>query len=164
MNYLPSVLREAIYSGLTIGVDRLADRSSGLCRWDMGYEKISSTFTRFALPIMWDFCEGNPLSETTGNYAANLEWVAEYIEHGMRAGLDAPSPVVRQQSAIVEHTGGYDCVVTDPPYYDAIPYSDLMDFFYIWLRRSQAEVSEVVERAFSTPWLPNGTPSKMMGN
>jgi putative DNA methylase len=27
-------------------------------------------------------------------------------------------------------------VSTDPPYYDNVPYADLSDFFYVWLRRS----------------------------
>ena len=26
--------------------------------------------------------------------------------------------------------------ITDPPYYDAIAYGDLSDFFYVWLRRT----------------------------
>lgn len=154
---------KAIYAALTIGVDRLADRSSSICRWDMGYEKISSTFTRFALPIMWDFCEGNPFSATTGNYAANLEWVAEYLEHGMKACLESPAPITQQQSAIKAHEAIYDCVITDPPYYDAIPYSDLMDFFYIWLRRTIFGFSEECNNAFAQPLSPKWDSEKNDG-
>jgi len=154
MKQLPAEWHHALSTSLTIGVDRLADRSSSICRWDMGYEKISSTFTRFALPIMWDFCEGNPLSNTTGNYAANLEWVSEYMEHGMRAGLESPAPLSRLQSAIESHAEGFDCVVTDPPYYDAIPYSDLMDFFYVWLRRTLNGLSPEFDHAFAPKLSP----------
>ena len=31
-------------------------------------------------------------------------------------------------------------ISTDPPYYDNIVYSDLSDFFYVWLRRSLRSV------------------------
>ena len=51
-------------------------------------------------------------------------------------------------------TGEYDAIVTDPPYYDAIPYSDLMDFFYVWLRRSLYGMSPEVDAAFAAPLGP----------
>jgi hypothetical protein len=139
---------EAIYMGLTVGVDRIADRQSTVCRWDMGYTKLQGTFTRFALPITWDYCEGNPLSDTTGNYLSNLEWVAEYWDHAMVASYGAPQPHAKQCSAIARQEASFDLVVTDPPYYDAIPYSDLMDFFYIWLRRTLNGFSPELDSAF----------------
>ena len=40
-----------------------------------------------------------------------------------------PKPKVLCQSALVPIDEEIDVIVTDPPYYDAIPYSDLMDFF-----------------------------------
>lgn len=145
---------EAIYAGLALGVDRIVDRQSMVCRWDMGYTKLQGTFTRFALPITWDYCEGNPFSETTGNYASNLEWVAKYWEHAMLAAANAPAPNARRQSAIESIEGSVDAIVTDPPYYDAIPYSDLMDFFYIWLRRTLNGMSTATDAVFSEPLAP----------
>jgi len=150
----PPEWREAIYVGLGVGIDRIADRQSTVCRWDMGYTKLQGTFTRFALPITWDYCEGNPLSDTTGNYLGNLEWVAEYWEHAIDASRLAPPPQVRQGSAIARHDATFDLVVTDPPYYDAIPYSDLMDFFYVWLRRTLKGASPELEAAFREPLAP----------
>ncbi len=126
---------EAISAGLVIGIDRIADRQSTICRWDNGYTKLQGTFTRFALPITWDFCEGNPLSETTGNYIANLEWLCEVWEHILAASFRSPAPSVLNQSAVALETEFHDCIVTDPPYYDSIPYSDCMDFFYVWIKR-----------------------------
>jgi putative DNA methylase len=151
---LPAEWIEATYAGLTIAVDRIVDRQSTICRWDMGYTKLQGTFTRFALPITWDYCEGNPFSDTTGNYVANLEWVAKYWEHAMIVGTHAPIVQVKAQSAIERHEGGMDAIVTDPPYYDAIPYSDLMDFFYIWLRRTLSGLSPATEAAFSNALAP----------
>ena len=151
---LPQEWIEATYAGLAIGVDRIVDRQSTICRWDMGYTKLQGTFTRFALPMTWDYCEGNPFSDTTGNYASNLEWVAKYAEHAMRAAADSPTPFVKRQSAIEPHDDGLDAIVTDPPYYDSIPYSDLMDFFYIWLRRVLHGSSTEADRIFASELAP----------
>ncbi|MDR0827626.1 MAG: DUF1156 domain-containing protein [Desulfovibrio sp.] len=126
---------EAIGAYLAVGIDRIADRQSTICRWDMGYAKLQGTFTRFALPITWDFCEGNPLSDSTGNFYSGVEWISEYIEHALDAASHSPTPTITQQSATQPTGLQYDAIVTDPPYYDAIPYSDCMDFFYIWLKR-----------------------------
>lgn len=140
--------REAILCGLAIGIDRIADRQSTVCRWDNKRTNLQGTFTRFALPITWDFCEGNPLSDTTGNYLANLEWLAECWEHVMRAAKGMPKPTVRRASATDVLSEKYDAIITDPPYYDAIPYSDLMDFFHVWLRRSLTGLGKEFDTAF----------------
>jgi adenine-specific DNA methylase len=145
---------EAIGAALAVGVDRIADRQSVICRWNNGGTKMEGTFARFALPILWDFCEGNPLSNTTGNYLSCIEWVAECVEHSMLAGESSPRPQAIQQSAIRAFNNEVDCVVTDPPYYDAIPYSDLMDFFYVWLRRTLRGLSPELDAAFREPMSP----------
>lgn len=148
--------KEAIFAYLAIILDKLADRQSSLCRWDVGYSKINSTFTRFALPYLWDYSEGNPLSDTTGNYSSCIEWVAQVIEHSISANKKALQPKIINQSAIAEYDTNYDIIITDPPYYDAIPYSDLMDFFYIWLHRTlynvSAEFDATFEKTLSPKW------------
>lgn len=153
----------ALQAYLADGMDRIADRQSTVCRWDNGYTKLQGSFTRFALPITWDYCEGNPLSDTTGNFLSCLEWVAEYIAHGMVASLGMPQPHAANQSAILTPGGQFDCVITDPPYYDAIPYSDLMDFFYIWLRRTLHGVSPTWDDAFAAPLSPKWDHDKQDG-
>ena len=85
---------------LGISIDKLVDRQSALCRWDQGYTKISSTFARFALPMLWDFCEGSPLSETTGNYMSCVEWVAEVVESSSAACASSAQPKVSRGSAL----------------------------------------------------------------
>ncbi len=140
---------EAMVAEMSIGFDKLADRSSSLCRWDTGRSTITSTFARFALPILWDYCEGNPLSETTGNYRACVEWVAKTIEHVSSFACESPSPTVLRTSA-TSHSFDqkYHVILTDPPYYDAIPYADLMDFFYVWLRRLLCGIVPGVDSSF----------------
>lgn len=159
----PQEMQEAIFVGLAVGVDRIADRQSTVCRWDKGYTKLQGTFTRFALPITWDYCEGNPLSETTGNYLSNLLWVAECWDHVMAAATKSPQPTVECKSAISHDLRHYDCIVTDPPYYDAIPYSDLMDFFYIWLRRVLSGHSSRIDSLFKESLSPKWSPEHQDG-
>jgi len=66
----------------------------------------------------------------------------KYVEHALDACSHTTAPNVIQQSATVFHRNSFaDVIVTDPPYYDAIPYSDLMEFFYVWLRRSVGDLS-----------------------
>jgi adenine-specific DNA methylase len=125
------------YSALML--DRLANQSCSLARWNQGGEKVEGVFARFALPILWDFCEVNPLSEATGAISSAVQWVSLCVASLTAAVAPggAPAPSVRCQSAILPVEARlFDIVLTDPPYYDAIPYSDLMDFFYVWLRRS----------------------------
>jgi putative DNA methylase len=148
----PPAWVEPICAEMAICLDKLADRQSALCRWDMGYTKVHSTFARFALPILWDFCEGNPFSEATGNYRSCVEWVAMTVAHSALAGLGSMLPGVGAQSAVnLRSSEEYDVIVTDPPYYDAIPYSDLMDFFYVWLRRTLHGLSPEIDAQFAEP-------------
>ncbi|MCE5296809.1 MAG: hypothetical protein LLG16_06885, partial [Euryarchaeota archaeon] len=131
----PEVWSEAIHSYLAIGFDRTVNQMSNISHWNKGGEKIEGTFARFALPIMWDFAEVNPLAKTSGAYENQLEWVYLYICHALKAVCEGSKAEVINQSAIKPIKGSYDVILTDPPYYDAIPYSDLMDFFFVWLKR-----------------------------
>ena len=143
----PDDWSEAIIAYCAVCLDRLIDYSSAICTWHKGLEKMRNTFARFALPMVWDFAECNPLSDSTGNFSGAVEWVGRFISHAMQIGdLDCP-PVVSTKSAI-QASGKYELIVTDPPYYDAIPYSDLMDFFYVWTRRTLTGMSPQLEQQF----------------
>ncbi len=155
----PEAWREALVANLTPTVSRLADRGSLLATWTNDPEKVRSTFARFALPMVWDFVESCPLADTSGGFIQAVEWTAEVCEHLLAAAHDAPAPTVLKQSAAgsqpAADTGnGFDLICTDPPYYDAIPYSDLMDFFHVWLRRALRGLSPEIDRAFETPLGP----------
>jgi putative DNA methylase len=123
---------EAVGVYLSLGVDRLADRSSTICGWDSGFTKIRNTFGRQALPMTWDYAEGNPFSDSTGNFAALLEWVEKFLVESPAV----PNGLAAQQDASAQAISADKVISTDPPYYDNIGYADLSDFFYVWLRRS----------------------------
>lgn len=127
---------EALQAFAACALDRLADRGSQIATWQTDPEKMRNTFARFALPITWDYAEGNPFVDSSGGFVQAVEWVGEVLDHTIGAQSAAPQATVQADSAIRPRLDGFDAIVTDPPYYDAIPYSDLMDFFYIWLRRA----------------------------
>ena len=140
MAAVPEDWWEAVTALNALCLDRLADYSSAICSWHNGRETLTHTFARFALPFVWDFTEVNPLSDASGNFLGALEWVARAVEHLQEASEGRDGTTVLQQSATDPSGGGFDLVCTDPPYYDAIPYSDLMDFFHVWLRRTLLSV------------------------
>ena len=140
---------ESISAYLASMLDRLANQNSSICRWNNRGEKVEGTFSRFVLPIVWDFAETNPLGAATGGYYSALEWVSRVVAHACLAASPDSESTARCQSALELSSEKFDIVLTDPPYYDAIPYSDLMDFFYVWLRRSTLGLSTEIETVFS---------------
>jgi len=145
---------EAASGYLACATSRLADYSSTICLWSLS-EFLCHTFTRFALPITWDFVEGNPIGRTSGNYEGALDWVSLVVDHLLVASKASPAmPATKATSATFLNSERYDAVVTDPPYYDAIPYSDAMDFFYVWLRRTLCGLSPEIDAAFREPLGP----------
>ena len=150
----PPVWREALIANLALTISRLADRGSALATWQNDPEKIRNTFARFALPMVWDFAESCPLTDTSGGFPQAVEWVARFVEHAQAGSTGAPEPGVKRWSATRRLAVGFDVICTDPPYYDAIPYSDLMDFFHIWLRRVLHGASPEADAVFAEPLGP----------
>ena len=152
----PDSWQQAIIVYLAIVNDKVADYNSMICVWHNSRELIGHTFTRFALPITWDFVELSVINSVGGAFIAQLDWVTRYLQHAIMAITSAPKPKINYQSAISMAASDIDLIVTDPPYYDAIPYSDLMDFFYLWLRRSlyglYPELDSVLKEQLSPKW------------
>jgi putative DNA methylase len=121
---------DAVATYLGIIVSKMTDRNSTLVNWYVSRESTSSTFARQALSMVWDFAEVEPLGTNTGSFSNSLLWTAETIE-GLRG--EGKAAVSQADAASRDFVG---VVSTDPPYYDNIGYSDLSDYFYVWLRRS----------------------------
>lgn len=137
---------DAIATYLALGVSRLADYSNSLATWDATRDSATHLFTRQAIPMVWDYAEANPFSNSSGNFLGQLKWVAKVVE---RVPADC-SGVARQLSADARDYSGV-VVSTDPPYYDNIGYSDLSDFFYVWLRRCLQHVHPSLVSTMLTP-------------
>ena len=138
---------QAIGIYLAFLVDKLSDRASTLCRWDVGFTKIGNTFGRQALPMVWSYAESNPLGTSSGSIDSLLGNIVECI-----AELPASKLATVKQFNAQADAGFSDIMIsTDPPYYDNIGYADLSDYFYIWMRRSLRNVYPTV---FSTMLVP----------
>lgn len=126
---------EAVSVYLAFAVSKAADYWSTICIWDRVGEKMGHTFPQQTLQMSWDFAEANPFSSSTGNWLSMLDRVAEGLTR---------LPAAVTGSAAACDAGEVDAtsvlLSTDPPYYDNIGYSDLSDFFYVWLRRSLRDV------------------------
>lgn len=141
---------DAVATYLAFAISRSADRGSTICSWDSSpkMEALRNTFGRQAIPMTWDFAEGNPLSESSGSLDNNIDWVAKAL-HGASAVAEG---AIYQINA---SANGYPvrpiAISTDPPYYDNIGYADLSDFFYVWLRRSLSGIWPDLFRRLQTP-------------
>ena len=125
---------EAVGIYLSFGIAKSSDYWSNVCTWrsDPKNLGIGHVFSRQAIPISWDYAEGNPLSDSSGNWLVSLDWIARVIDK-----FDQKVSGYAVQSAAQSQTISANKVIsTDPPYYDNIGYADLSDFFYVWLRRS----------------------------
>jgi putative DNA methylase len=139
---------EAISVYLALGVGKLADYHSTLCSWMDGQGKPGHTFVRQALAMTWDFVEGDPLSVSTGGYLRQIDLIARVLE---QASVKSGSASVDQHDAKRERTVRNVVIVTDPPYYDNIGYSDLSDYFYVWLRPILADIYPDLFRTMLSP-------------
>jgi len=144
-------LARAVVGYLGVVLSRQADRTSTLARLDVTRESLQGTYARGALPFTWDHIEASPLSGSSGDWTSNRDWVLRYIENnGWRSSVSAmASPASATDLPFPDNS--LDAVLTDPPYYDNVPYAALSDFFYVWLKRA---VGEHFPDLFSTPLVP----------
>ena len=138
---------EAVGVYLSLGISKLADAQSSLCRWKPTMDQSNATFGRQALPMVWDYSEANAFGGMAGDYMVS-------IKNMMRVVDQLPTAVrgqARQEDAQDQTLSADRIVSTDPPYYDNIGYADLSDFFYVWLRRS---LRSTFPELFSTMAVP----------
>jgi len=136
------------------GINRLLDFCNTGTQWKIDVPTINHSFVRFALPIVWDFAEGNPVGDMAGSYRVCQERVIIGLENILNWDMSRGFPNIACVSAIKNGGKFYDAIITDPPYYDAIPYSDLMDFFYVWLRRTLTGSGDHYDAVFAGPCAP----------
>lgn len=139
---------DAIAVYLACAVDRFADYWSTLSSWEPVGEAVSHAFTRQALAMNWNIAEGNPFSARGGSFDSLMKWTLQSIPY-----LQAePEVACEQRDATSAGPTSVPCAVsTDPPYGNTVPYGDISDFFYVWLRRS---LRDVYPRLFGTVLVP----------
>jgi putative DNA methylase len=124
---------DAVATYLALAVSAITDDMSSLVSWSPshGTGATRSTFARQALPMVWDYAEVNPFSHSTGDFANTVPAIASVLERNMTTGHGHA-----EQANAIAAVSRSAVISTDPPYYDNVGYSDLSDFFYVWLRRT----------------------------
>ncbi len=154
-----SAYADAVATYLGIAMSGPLARNCTIATWDAGPAgtrastggsartgSVRTAFSRQALPMSWDFAEANPLSDSGGSYVSGFKMVIPAIES---VGFGSIGEATQSDASTRSYAGGV--ISTDPPYYDNIGYSDLSDFFYVWLRRSLRDVHPDL---FSTMLVP----------
>jgi len=146
---------KAIATYLAISLNRIADKNSNLCRLISQTEAIGYTYSRQALPMLWDYIEMNTMEHPSGyknilketiENIMHCSSISEYSTYASRVTTNAFSA-----TSLPYNDSYFDAVITDPPYYDNVPYSYLSDFFYVWLKRS---IGDLYPELFSTSLTP----------
>ena len=140
---------EAVAVYLAFGISRLSDIQNSICRWESSKTQVRNLFTRHAIPMLWDYAEGGLFSESAGDFKVSLGSITRVID---RLGFGASGKLSQSDAQSVEYPAG-SAVSSDPPYYDNVPYADISDFFYSWLRRS---LRDIYPDVFSTLSVPKG--------
>ena len=142
-------LAAAVQTCLGLAVSRHADINASLAMWHTTRELITHVFGRQALPMVWDFAEANSFSDASGAFSGGIDWIVRVLEQQTITTIGT----VEQASATCHPipADAAEAVITDPPYYAAIPYADLSDFFYSWLKRSLDEIHPTLFGADLSP-------------
>lgn len=156
---------EAVGVYLAFLIDQMADHSSTVCSWNSVNAQMRNTFSRQAIPMVWDYAECNVFSHSSGSYNNLHERMCKAFSLlGMR-----PTGIAKQLDAQSDNGLRRVMVSTDPPYYDNIGYADLSDYFYVWLRQSlrttypklfQTMLVPKTEELVATPYRFGGSKAK----
>lgn len=143
--------QNALATFLSIWIDRIAVINTNLSRWSELRETLVSPFSKQAIAMTFDYPESNPFCKSSGSAINQIDWIIRYIES--ESSVEFSSLVVNASSG---ERGQFEskmltAVVTDPPYYDAIAYADISDFFYVWLKRT---LGSIYPMNFTTPQTP----------
>jgi adenine-specific DNA methylase len=142
---------KGILTYLAILIDRLAIKQNSFIFWDVSRETVTNLFGRQAISMVFDYVESNLFCDSSGSASNQIDWIIRYIESESKF----PFAVTLNNASSGDKSQFPDkyltAVVTDPPYYDAIAYADLSDFFYVWLKRS---LNDVYPLNFATPQTP----------
>jgi putative DNA methylase len=134
ISVLEPPLLKAVQTGLAFAINRGVSQNTSMSRWDASRLTIKGAFSKQALAVVWDFAEANPFSGGSADWDGAIEWIKKFIEANL--GIESAGTVVRASAMNVTLPSDFAAALfTDPPYFAAIPYADLSDFFYVWLRR-----------------------------
>ena len=132
---IQTIWQAAITDALCLSLDRLVCFMCVNTRWNPDADSMTDAFSRFSISLLWDFAEANPLGTAAGGFIRCNDRIATAYDR-LLSTLHTPNEVTALYGSAGEFVlpGSFDLVITDPPYYQAVSYADLSDFFYTWLR------------------------------
>lgn len=136
---------------LSLWVDRVIMVNSTFGRWNKAGEKIEHMFSRQAIAMISDYPESNPFCGLSGSALNQLDWVLRYFDSESFSSFPAVFANASSGEKSQFNKNEITASITDPPYYDAIAYADISDFFYVWLKKM---IGEIYPINFSTPQTP----------
>lgn len=138
---------EAVSVYLAFALDRIVDYGSSIATWRSKDSAMRATMSRQAIPMTWDFAEGSPFASSSSGFIESVSVISRVLDF-VPASVPGKAHQADAQSSPSEE-GVF--LSTDPPYYDNIGYSDLSDFFYVWLRRALRGVFPSVFGTIAVP-------------
>jgi len=132
-------LVNAIKTLFALAVDKQADLGNSLCSWEPVAECPRHLFGRQAIGVVLSFAEGVILGNSSGSWSIQVERL-EYILRAIGDNWLVGQIVISSATTHPLPNDSCQCFFTDPPYYDAVPYADLSDFFIVWLKRTVGDI------------------------
>ena len=151
LNFNLNDYNKAIITYLSIFINRIATRQTSFGLWNTKAETLEHPFGRQAIPMVFDYPEPSLFSTATGGSYSQIGWITKFIENESLNPIYASFSNSSSGDINQFPSKDIDCVTTDPPYYDAIAYADLSDFFYLWLKKT---ISDIFPLNFAFPQTP----------
>ena len=144
-------MAKAVSLYLAFALSRMSLRSSEASRWNNKGDKVEAATAGHKLAMLWDYAEINPLSGGSGSWETTYQWALPSIKRVLGAAAK-PVHVAWGDATQLPYEGNYfDAILTDPPYYDSVSYSDLADMQYVWLHRA---LQNILPEQFPSPLTP----------
>jgi putative DNA methylase len=138
---------EAVAVYLSFAISRTADFGNSFCAWSPTNQKVMHLFGKQAIPMVWDYSEANVLEKVVGGFAPSAAYIATCVEK-LPTALRGHATQADAQS---QNISAGKVISTDPPYYDNVPYSNLSDFFYLWLRGNLSDIYPQLLKTIAVP-------------
>ncbi len=140
----------AVATCLALAVSNMCQYFCSVAFWS--FDHMAKVFQINGFPMRPDFAESNPLMpELVGGLEFSEKQVIDVVEREGNLGFLVGTAQQGSATAIPLPDESVPYVVTDPPYYDAVPYAGLSDFCYVWLRRM---IHDLHPDLFRTPLTP----------
>jgi putative DNA methylase len=138
---------EAVTTYLATALVNFVDFNSLNTYWEVVWRGNKRTMAVRGIAMMWSWCDVSPIGVATGTVPKSLERVSEYLHYFASSifGVNEEISVLMDDATVLSKLDSkerFDLIVTDPPYYDDVPYVELSDFYYVWLKRALSEVED----------------------